>query len=141
MSQKFYCHECAARMKLMNPVNPENFAGTPYQLEKFIKHTAPTDSYPVVSIFDDSDYESYRTYIVNTSGSGCLMIDDQGRSNLIWVAGYQVGVTFKGDKPILPDDAIKVVFHNNEWKIHAFPIISDPIITKRCANCGRLVIS
>ena len=136
---EYYCHKCAAIKGLMNPASPTDLIGTPYQLDKFIKHTAPAGIYPVNSIFDNLDYSAYRDYVVYTSGSGCFEIDDQGRSNLIWIAGRKIGATFHNGVLIAPDDAVRVVFHDNEWKIHAFPTLSDPIQTKRCALCDALV--
>ena len=136
----YYCHVCAAAKGWMNAASPVSLTGTQYQFEKFIKHTAPTGVYPVVSIFDDPTYDAYRNYVVNTSGSGCLEVDDRGRGSLIWVAGKKVGATFRNGVLETPDDAIKVVLYDNEWRIHSFPTLSDPIETKRCAECGQLVV-
>lgn len=135
----YYCHSCAAIKGLMSPVNPAPLIRSQYQLDKYIKHTAPAGVYPVNSIFDDPGYASYRDYVVCTSGSGCFEIDDRGRSNLIWIAGKRVGATYRNEVLHVPDDAVKVVFHDDQWKIHAFPMLSDPIHTKRCALCGAPV--
>jgi hypothetical protein len=135
----YYCHRCAAIIGLMNPVSAGKLIRTQYQLDKYIKHTAPTGVYPVNSIFDDPAYSSYRDYVVFTSGSGCFQIDDRGRTNLIWIAGERVGATYHKGVFHAPDDAVKVVFHDDVWRVHAFPTLSDPIQTERCILCGRPV--
>jgi len=137
----YYCHACAAIKGWMNAASPANLTGTPYQLEKYIKHTVPTGIYPVNSTFDDPGYETYRSYVVNTSASGCLEVDGYGRRNLIWVAGQRIGATFQSGVLIRPDDAVRVVLYNNEWKIHTFPTTSDHVATQRCAECGKLVVT
>jgi len=137
---EYYCHKCALELHLLSPAVPDNLTATQYQLDKFIKHTAPTDPYDIISIFSDPAKETYRNYIINTSGSGCLQIDDRGRRNLIWVAGKEVGATFENGIFTIPNDSIKVVLHNNEFKIHSYPTLSDPIETKRCKRCNQLVI-
>ncbi len=134
----YYCHRCAAELGMMNPMVPHNLTATQYQLEKFIKHTAPMGTYKINSVFNDPS--AYNNYVVYTAGSGCLQIDDRNRINLIWVAGRNIGATFIDGNFTFPDDSIKVVYHNDEWKIHAFPTLSDPIETKRCLNCGCLVV-
>ena len=136
----YYCHPCAAIKGWMSAASPSSLTGTPYQLEKFIKHTVPTISYPVLSIFDNPAYDAYRNYIVYTSGSGCLEVDNKSRRNLIWVAGERVGATFENGVLKSPNDAVKVVLYDNEWKIHAYHTLSEYVETKRCAGCGRLVV-
>ena len=135
----YYCHRCAAINDIMNAASPANLIGTEYQLEKFIKHTAPTGTYPVNSIFHDPAYSVYSTYVVSTTGSGCFEVDDLGRRNMIWIAGRDIGATFRNGVLVAPSDAVKVVWHDNVWKIHAFPTLSDQIETKRCVMCGDLV--
>ena len=139
----YYCHTCAAIKGWMTAASPASLTGTEYQLEKYIKHTTASASaaYPIVSIFDNPSYDIYRVHVVNTSASGSLEIDDQGRRNLIWVAGQQVGFTVREGKIVTPDNAVKVVLYNSEWKIHAFPTSSDRFETRRCMECGKLIVS
>lgn len=138
---KYYCHTCAARRGLMKTLkNDNNYLTTNYQLEKFIKHTIPSDKYKYVSVFDDPNYFNYKTAIISTSGSGCLEIDDKGRINLIYVAGYRVGVTFEKGIIKYPDDAFKVVFHDNGALIHSYPETSDIVNAKRCLDCDCLIV-
>jgi hypothetical protein len=141
IQNRFYCHECAARNSLMNAASPVSLTGTQYQLERFIKHTAPTGIYPVNSIFDDPTYNSYRNYVISSTASGCVQVDSAGRVNVIYVAGKTVGITVRNSTLVTPDDAVKVVLHDNQWKMHAFPTVSDTVNAQRCVECGRLVAS
>lgn len=115
---------------------PVTLTGTTYQLEKFIKHTAPTGSYPILSVFSDPAYETYRDYVVTTTVSGSAQIDDRGRTNLLWLAGQPVGATFKNGQFVFPTDTILVVWHDDQSKIHAFPVSSTEYGPANCANCG-----
>jgi hypothetical protein len=55
---KNYCHDCAIRKGLINPIDSTTISltGTSYQLEKFVKHTAPLQYGGVVSVFFWQDY-------------------------------------------------------------------------------------
>ncbi len=138
----YYCHACAGIFGWMNVQNPDDLTGTEYQVDKFIKHTVPSSNYSgAVSIFQDPNLSTYATYVGNTAGSGCLEIDDLGRKNIIWVAGSTTGFTFENGIFRRPDDAVKVVLYEDQFRIHAYPTNSDFVDTKRCRNCGKLIVS
>jgi hypothetical protein len=118
------------------PEIPVTLTGTSYQLEKFIKHTAPTRGYSLNSVFSESSYEQYRDYVVTTTVSGSVQIDDWGRTNLLYVAGSGIGATYENGHLSIPADTVVVVFHDNAWKIHAFPAGSDSFQHSICQNCG-----
>ena len=40
----YYCHKCASTNLSITPSIPYNLTGTQYQLDKFMKHTAPIRS-------------------------------------------------------------------------------------------------
>lgn len=124
---------------LVNPEVPESLTGTSYQLEKFIKHTAPTGTYPINSLFSDPSYERYRDFVATTIVSGSAYIDDQGRINLLYFAGDKIGVTYENGQLLIPADTVEVVLHNNKWKIHAFPANSNSFQQTTCQNCGSPV--
>lgn len=135
--KKYFCHECAISNSLVTPVNPAILTETEYQLCKIIKHTAPLKSYQLNSVFDDPTIKVYREYMVNTSASGYLEIDDLGRKNLIWFAGSRAGAEYRNDVFVAPDDGIKLVCPENEAKAHAFPIAGSPHLCITCASCGK----
>jgi hypothetical protein len=134
---KYLCHRCAISNSLVYPASPADLVDTEYQLEKFIKHTAPAGSSDLNSVFNDPSYRTYSRYIVNTSASGFLEIDDRNRKNLIWFAGSQNGVEYRDGAFSAPTDAVKVVWPENEERIHAFPIVSSTLEGIRCASCGK----
>jgi len=138
---EYYCHECGAKLGHINPSDPETcFSGTSYQVEKYIKHTVPPSCSGTVSIFEDPDFQQYRDYIINTAASGCVEIDNKGRTNMVWYAGRETGFTFKDGGLVSPADAVKLVLHEDKDKIHAFPTDSAEISTKNCGLCGSPII-
>ena len=120
----------------MSPEIPVTLKGTSYQLEKFIKHTAPTGVYSLNSVFSGPSYDQYHDYIITTTVSGSVQVDDRGRTNLLYFAGSGIGVTYENGRLSIPADTVVVVFHDNEWKIHAFPADSDSFQYSICQNCG-----
>ncbi len=133
---KYYCHRCSVLLGIVSPEVPVSLTGTSYQLEKFIKHTAPTGTYPINSVFSDPSYEGYRNYVVTTTVSGSAYIDDRGRTNLLYFAGDRIGATYENGHLLIPADTVVVVFHDNEWKLHAFPVSSNSFQQSICQNCG-----
>lgn len=83
---------------------------------------------------------AYRDYIVSTLSSGSVEIDNQNRVNVVWVASKDVGITYKGGLFYCKDDAIKVVHHDDKYKIHAFPIPSSGLTPRRCIRCGTPIL-
>lgn len=122
----------------MNPADPIELTGTQYQLEKFIKHTTPSTTYPLNSVFTGPASESYRNYIVTAVASGCVQIDGN-RTNVVWVATATTGFTYHNGKFVAYDDAVKVVFHDDLFKIHGFPIGSAEFGSATCIACGKSV--
>lgn len=114
--------------------------GSKEQLEKFVKHTAPTEIYSVNSVFDTEDAAVVRDYVVNTLVSGSVEIDAQGRKNIVWLASERTGVTFYGSNVVAETDAVKVVLHHDAFKIHPYPTGSGEFATAKCAKCGAAVV-
>lgn len=138
---KYYCHECSIKLKLLNDKYPiTNFTGSSEQLEKFIKHTSPTQSYDINSIFNDKSYDNYRDYIVNTLASGSVEIDNQNRKNIIYCAGKNIGFTNISGSIQIPTDAVKVVLYQNDYKVHSYPTGSAGFVNVLCDNCGKNII-
>lgn len=138
---KYYCHECGMKLGLLiPPTSLPSLIGTSEQLVKFIKHTHPTGTYNINSVFSDPSYNKYSDYVVNTLVSGSVQIDDKGRLNVIWLAGEQTGFTFIDNQPSIPTDAVLVAWHNNKFKIHAFPLNSYTLFSEVCSVCGKSII-
>lgn len=108
---------------------------TRYQLEKYIKHTAP-GTVPVQSVFASPGTQAYADYIVNAAGSGWYQRDDQGSYSMVWYAGTQTGLEYRNGMFHAPASGVRVVCQDDEFKIHGYPdarII--PAIS--CDGCGR----
>lgn len=115
---------------------PTSLTGTPYQLGRFIKHTAPTGTYPINSIFDDPTYDTYCSYIVTGTISGLLEIDDGGRKNFIWYAGKYTGAEYRNGIYVAPTSGVKIVLPEDSTRLHAFPLLAQPRSINHCLNCG-----
>ncbi|MBU2507054.1 MAG: hypothetical protein KJ799_10070 [Bacteroidetes bacterium] len=138
---KYYCHECSIKRKLLDENYPlTNLTGSSDQLGKFIKHTSPTQSYDVNSIFNDKDYSDYKNYIINTLASGSVEVDDYNRKNIVYCAGKTIGFTFIKGSIQIPADAVKVVLHQDDYKIHSYPTSSIGFMNEICSNCGKSII-
>ena len=131
-----YCYLCTISQGLVKPANPISLTGTSYQLGKFIKHTAPTGTYPLNSIFNDPTYDTYSGYIVTGTMSGLLEIDDNGRKNFIWYAGETTGAEYRNGIYIAPTNGVKIVLPEDSTRLHAFPILAQPNVINYCLNCG-----
>lgn len=139
----YYCHECAVRNGLVNPIDAftANLTGSNYQFEKFVKHTAPNQYNGLISVFFWQDFPLYRDFTISGSISGALQIDDQNRKNLIWYAGRDIGITYENGVYRSPNDAVKVVLSENPTGIHAFPINYELQYVNRCLACDRIIPS
>jgi len=138
---EYYCHECSIKRGFLNnEIRDFNPTGSTYQLEKFYKHTVPPKCSGTISVFDMPENQRYKDYIVNTLASGCVEFDDQGRKNVIWVAGRTQGYIFK-DGVIQGDaDGVKEVLTEDSEKIHAFPTGSAQLSKEKCVDCGRDIV-
>lgn len=132
---KFFCHLCSVS-GLITPELPTSLTGTFYQLEKYIKHTAPTGTYPLNSIFIDPTYNTYSGYIVTGTMSGLLEIDERGRKNYIWYAGETTGAEYRNGIYVAPTNGIKIVLPEDSTRLHAFPILAQANVINYCLNCG-----
>jgi hypothetical protein len=133
----YYCRQCYTSLELLPHQAPSaSLTGTHYQLERFIKHTDPTGTYSINSVFDDPTYSAYRDYIVTGTMSGFLEVDDRNRNNLIWYAGKSTGIEYQDGVFSAPTNGVKIVLSHDETRIHAFPIASQPNLINYCQNCG-----
>jgi hypothetical protein len=127
---------------MVTPINSETLSltGTSYQLDKYLKHTMPVPAAGKVSIFDDPNYQKIRNYTVTAALSGAVEVDSKGRINVIWYAGEEVGVTYHDGTYNAPADSVKVVFHDDQYKIHTFPVESQIEQVRKCKGCGKVIL-
>ncbi len=93
-----------------------------------------------MSVFDDSTYDAYANYSVDTAVSGSVEIDDANRRNIVWVASKQVGQLFVGGVLQGGVDAVKLVLLQDATKVHTYPTSSADIHASSCADCGTSIL-
>jgi len=116
----------------------ERLFDTPYQLDKYMKHTAPGTAYPINSVFSSPGTAEYANYIVSAVGSGWYQLDDRGRYNMTWYAGTQTGAEYRGGTFHMPARGVRVVCYHDEFKIHAYPDAAI-IPASSCLLCGKAI--
>lgn len=137
----YYCHSCNSQLGIIVPADPASLTGTQYQLDKFIKHTAPTGAYPVNSVFDTPRYDDIKDYWLRTTASGAVEVDHLGRKNLIYFADKSTGVTLINQQPVASGDAIKVVLPELEKKVHLYPVTTTGMSLRTCSQCGNPIVT
>jgi hypothetical protein len=140
MSPVYYCHSCARKRGYLSSMQTGSLTNTSYQLGKYIKHTNPDPKYNVQSVFNSSSTQAYRDYIVSSSLSGSVEIDDQGRRSVIWGAGKEIGFRYENGALKHPEDVVKVVLSTHSGSIHAYSQSSTQFGTARCVDCGDPVL-
>ena len=135
------CHSCAAEQGHIDFTLPGSVTGTEYQLEKYMKHTAPSGSYPVNSVFESPDHAVYSNYIVGTMASGCVEIDDHGRANLIYFAGEKTGARYEHGEFVCDISGVKVVLAHDEARVHGFPTGIGHLGPQHCERCGTPLLN
>jgi hypothetical protein len=140
-TNSYYCTQCRISGSLIRPASPSSLIDTPYQVDKFSKHTAHSASavYSINSVFDDPTYQTYQNYVMNAVASGFLEMDERGRKNIIRFAGSQIGKEYHNGMFTAPTEGVKLVLPEDENKLHAFSIGSSPLRTAPCASCGRSI--
>jgi len=134
---KYFCHKCSITNGIIpGKLDDFNPTGSTYQLEKFVKHTLPPTASGTISVFNQDENKKFKDYLVNTLVSGSLEIDKKGRTNIVWIAGENTGFKYQDGEFQCNTDAVKVVLHNDELKIHGYPTGSAELTTKICEICG-----
>jgi hypothetical protein len=119
---------------------PSDLFSTPYQLEKFIKHTDPSSCPGKKSVFTDPSTVAYWDHIDLAVSSGYVEVDSFNRTNICWVGSGTNGTTYRDGLFYQPTNSVKVVLHDNALKIHAFPYAALGIHANSCANCGMPIL-
>ena len=133
---KYYCHKCAEALGFLPTKIEMNYTGSLVQIDKFIKHTMPSTTYKINSIFNTNDYAKFKNYIINTIHSGSVEIDSNGRINIVWIAGEKTGATYINGSFLTDNNSVKVVKSWDCNEIHSFPTSSADLELKKCSNCG-----
>ena len=138
---KRYCYACSVDLRISLGPLPSNLTGSQYQVENFLKHTVPSTSASTTGVFADSSYTAYRNYLISSSASGSIEVDDSGRTNAVWYAGKEIGASWVDGKPVLPNDAVKLVLIHDHGKVHGFSSSSVDYSGQLCDHCKKPVLS
>lgn len=137
---QYYCHECSVNAGYLQNVNSEiNFTGSSYQLDKFLKHTLPSESTNYYTIFDSQEYDNYKDGVINTIASGSVEIFN-GQKNIVYAAGKIIGVAYNYGQMQYPVDAFKLVLYENEERVHLYPSGSAGFTNATCELCGKAIV-
>jgi hypothetical protein len=125
----------------MGKVPDGDLLGTPYQLEKHIKHTVPDAKYDVQSVFNNTSTQVYATSSSRAWAPGRWRWT---RAAGVTSSGSQAnrpGMLHRRGAPKLAEDSVKVVLTTSTGEIHAFPVSSTGTHSVTCSDCGRLAVS
>jgi hypothetical protein len=111
---------------------------TPYQEQKFQKHTAGSPGAPVNSVFASRDRAAYQEGIERALDRGAVQLDQRRRCNVFLAVNEPVGHTEVPSGQITVSGE-KVVFSDNPKRIHAYPYGNAEIPNKRCSRCGSQI--
>lgn len=146
---KYYCNKCAGNYLESNFVGANtNFTGSNYQNNKWYKHMEGSGSYPLNSVFKkedfegNSEYDTYKNYMIEGKYSGSLEIDDKGRENIIYFAGKDIGLTLDSNDNIISNqnEFLKIVCWKDVNHIHSFTTSSNDLHVHTCELCGEPII-
>ena len=138
---RYYCHPCASSMGELTNIHSSAPTASTYQIEKYFKHTIPSSSYNIQSIFDNPSTKLYKEAIVKASCAGSVEYDDEGRKNIIVVGSTgRIGCSFQNGRFVGENDMIKVVLSTNPEKIHTYTESSTKYSTAFCHKCGQPVV-
>jgi hypothetical protein len=135
---RYYCNQCGVRRGLVRPV-PDNLISTPYQLEKFAKHTVLDPQEKLVSTFRSSSTGEYGGLVVGAMNAGSVELDDLGRTNVICRAVKPTGDLYSKGQFIQVQAALCVVLTSSTGEVHAFPDSDARYAHKICEDCGAAI--
>src|SRR5437660_12634857 len=106
----YHCASCADKLGI-RPVAPtSSFLASQFQRDKWIKHTVSSSSWPVQSVFDESDEEYYRATVIEAYEHGAVDINSRG-TDLVFCPSVHSSIGYKqryGRDPT-PQDVVRVV--------------------------------
>lgn len=137
---QYFCQECARIKCLLPEIVGSRFTDNQYQLDKYIKHTAPTSLCGYKTVFKDPSTATYSNYIISTLADGYVEVDDRNRINVNYFASATAGYAISMGHVEGPVFGVKVVLGNEPDRIHAYPIDVSNIEVIRCQQCDKEII-
>ena len=137
----FYCARCAGEFRLRPPMPTLDLLGSPHQLDKYEKHTKPSSSYGVQTVFDSNSTQYYEECIREAFEHGAVQIESRG-TNIIFYPSTQstLGSKYKWGEYACRQDTVIVVKTSEPHRVHAFLTGSSEYENQRCVQCGNPVL-
>ena len=110
---------------------------TEYQRQKHRKHTTPSSSHTVQSVFDDPSEEYYRQTIQEAYKLGAMEVTSRG-TDILFCPSTQSSFGFKQrwGSHLGRQDTVRVVKSTDALQVHAFLNASSDHSSHRCDACG-----
>jgi hypothetical protein len=142
----YFCYACARTLGLYTPpanAASLNLTGNLYTLGKFMEHTVYGSGLGkhMNSFYANPTYDAYKDHYVNTSASGSLEVQPDGKKNLIWYAGTPLGPAFENGSFKFSGEAVKVVYPENTGKLHHFHVNAHDYTSQLCSLCHKPILS
>ncbi len=114
-----------------------DFLATDYQRQKHQKHTVPSSSHPVQSVFDEPSQEYYLQTIQEAYHQGALDVTSRG-TDILFCPSTQSTFGFKQrwGSHVGRQDTVRVVKTTDALEVHAYLNASSDHSTHRCDVCG-----
>ncbi len=139
MARSIYCLECAAKSGWLPSSSFGATGFSEYQLEKFVKHTAPTGwAAGPHSVFGDPSAGQYREYIVLTAASGYYDRSNPAKPTLCYFAHEKTGNTYLNGRFQTVASGVRMVCIGDDMRFHAFPDASI-LQSATCTGCGKSI--
>ena len=133
----YHCAKCTDAKGLRPSAPSTDFLLTSYQRDKHTKHTVPSSSHTVQSVFDDPSEAYYQQTLLQAYRYGALEATSRG-TDILFCPSTQSTVGYKQQwgTHVARQDTIRVVLSSDSVKVHAFLNASSDHTQHRCGTCG-----
>jgi len=137
----FYCTRCADKLGLKPLMPTLDLLGSTHQRDKHEKHTKPSTSHRVQTVFDNNSTQYYEECIREAFEHGTVQIESRG-TNIIFCPSTQstLGSKYKWGEYACKQDTVIVVKTSEPHGVHAFLTASSQYQNQRCDQCGNTVL-
>jgi hypothetical protein len=112
-----------------------------YQRDKYEKHSKPSSSHHVQTVFDNSSTQYYEDCIREAVERGAVQVESRG-TNVIFCpsTGRAIGSKYKWGQYADQQDTVVVVKTSDRGGVHAFLKASSQYSGQKCARCGGPIL-
>jgi hypothetical protein len=133
----YYCPNCGATYRRAHPISSSSFNDTPYKAGKLAWHTSSSVVSPKTVSRFDPPYWGSTDSLIRASESSWLELEPGGACNYLFPSGSIIGTKYVPGASGTPCDTVKVIYPDNDQKVHAYLEESDRYPGIHCAECGR----